>query len=56
VYFYEERSVFQKIDISQQCKGQDVDICAIQLDTKTANLLILSLYRAPSGDLILERI
>jgi hypothetical protein len=29
---------------------KDFEICAIQLVTKTANLIILSLYRAPSGD------
>jgi exonuclease III len=26
-----------------------LEICAIQLVTKTANLIILSMYRAPSG-------
>jgi hypothetical protein len=41
---------FNKIDISQHCKEQDLEICAIQLETRTSNLVILSLYRAPSGD------
>jgi hypothetical protein len=41
---------FNKIDISQHCKEQDLEICAIQLETKTCDLVILSLYRAPSGD------
>jgi hypothetical protein len=36
--------------ISQHCKEQDFEICAIQLVTKISNLIILSLYRAPSGD------
>jgi exonuclease III len=27
-----------------------LEICAIQLETKTSTLIILSLYRAPSGD------
>jgi hypothetical protein len=27
-----------------------LEICAIQLETKSSNLIILSLYRAPSGD------
>jgi hypothetical protein len=38
-----------KIDISQHCKEQDLEIYAIQLETKTSNLIILSLYKAPSG-------
>jgi hypothetical protein len=42
---------FNKIDISHQCKEQDLEICAIQLVTKAANLIILNLYRAPSGDI-----
>jgi hypothetical protein len=41
---------FSKIYISHHCKEQDFEICAIQLITKTSNLIILSLYRAPSGD------
>jgi hypothetical protein len=42
---------FNKIDISHLCKEQDLEICAIQLVTKSANLIILSMYRAPSGDI-----
>jgi exonuclease III len=41
---------FNKIDISHHHKEQDLEICAILLVTKTSNLIILSLYRAPSGD------
>jgi hypothetical protein len=54
--FVRKDHCFSKIDISQQGRGHDLDICAIQLDTETANLLILSLYKAPSGDIILRRI
>jgi hypothetical protein len=36
------------MDTSYQCKEQDFEICAIQLVTKTSNVTILSLYRAPS--------
>jgi hypothetical protein len=39
-----------KIDISHHCKKQDFEICAIQLVTKTSNLIIPSLYRASPGD------
>jgi hypothetical protein len=36
--------------ISHHCKEQEFEICAIQLMTKISNLIILSLYRAPSAD------
>jgi hypothetical protein len=41
---------FSKSDISHHCKEQDFEICAVQLVTKACNLITLSLYRAPSGD------
>jgi exonuclease III len=41
---------FSKIEISHHCKEQDFEICAIQLITKTSNIIILNLYKAPSGD------
>jgi hypothetical protein len=41
---------FSIIYTSHHSKEQDFEICAIQLITKTSNLIILSLYRAPSGD------
>jgi hypothetical protein len=41
---------FNKTDISHHCKERDLEICAVQLETKAHNLIILSLYRAPSGD------
>jgi exonuclease III len=49
--FVKEDQLFNKIDISRHCKEQDLEICAIQLVTKSSNLIILSLYRAPSGDI-----
>ena len=42
---------FSKISISCQCKDKDLEICAIELETKSSKLIILSLYRAPAGDL-----
>jgi hypothetical protein len=41
---------FSNIDISHHCKELYFEICAIQLVTKTSNLIILSLYRGPSGE------
>jgi hypothetical protein len=48
--FVEKDQCFNKIDISHHCKEQDLEICTVQLETKTFNLIILSLHRAPSGD------
>jgi hypothetical protein len=39
-----------KIDISHNCKEKDLEICAVQLETEASKLIILSLYRAPTGD------
>jgi hypothetical protein len=47
--FVRKGQCFSKIDISHHCK-EDLEICAIQLETKTCKLIIISLYRAPSGD------
>jgi hypothetical protein len=49
--FAKKDQYFNKIDIFHLCKEQDLEICAIQLATKSANLIILSMYRAPSGDI-----
>jgi hypothetical protein len=50
VYFDKEDKCFNRIDILQHCTEQDLEICAVQLETKTSNLIILDLYRSPSGD------
>jgi hypothetical protein len=42
---------FSNTDISHHCKEQDLGICIIQMETKAANLVMLSLCRAPSGGL-----
>jgi hypothetical protein len=47
--FVKKDQCFNKIDITHHCNEQDLEICAIQLQTKTSNLSILRLYRIPSG-------
>jgi hypothetical protein len=42
---------FNKIDISHHCKEHNLEICAVLLETKACNLIILSLYRTPLGDI-----
>jgi hypothetical protein len=48
--FVKKDQCLNKIYISHHCKEQDLEICAIQLETKTSNLIILRLYTALSGD------
>jgi hypothetical protein len=48
--FIKKDQCFNKIDISHHCKEQDLEIYAVQLETIACNLIILSLYGAPSGD------
>jgi hypothetical protein len=47
--FVKKDMCFNKIDISRYCTEQDLEICAVQLETKTSILIILGLYRSPSG-------
>jgi hypothetical protein len=48
--FLNKDQCFNKTDISHHCKEQDLEIYAVQLETKTSNLITLSLYRAHTGD------
>jgi hypothetical protein len=48
--FVKKDQCFKKNYISHHCKEHDLEICAIQLETESSNFIILSLYRAPSGD------
>jgi hypothetical protein len=41
---------FKKIDLCY-CNEQELEICSVQLETKSANPIILSLYIAPSEDI-----
>ena len=41
---------FSKINISHNCKEKYLEICAIELETVSPKLIILSLYRGPTGD------
>jgi exonuclease III len=49
--FVKKDTRFNKIDISHHCKEQDLEMRTFKLVTKTANLIILSMYRALSGDI-----
>jgi hypothetical protein len=51
--FVRNDQCFNKIEVLHHFKEQDLEICAIYLETKTCNLIIISWYRAPLGDFIL---
>jgi hypothetical protein len=39
-----------KIDISHNCREKDLEICAVELETEASKLIVLSIYRVPTGD------
>jgi hypothetical protein len=41
---------FSKINISYNYKEKDLEICAIELKTKSSKLIISNLYTASTGD------
>jgi hypothetical protein len=48
--FVQKHLYFRKINISYNCKKKDLEICAIQLETKSSELIMLSLNTAPTED------
>jgi hypothetical protein len=41
---------FNQIDVMHLCMEQDIECCAIQLESKFSNIYVLTMYRAPTGD------
>jgi len=41
---------FNKIDISHTCREKDLEICAVELEIEVSKLIVLCIYRAPTGD------
>jgi hypothetical protein len=41
---------FNKIDISHTCREKYLEICAVELEIEVSKLIVLSIYRAPTGD------
>ena len=39
-----------KIDILQNCTEKDLETYAVELETGASKLIVLSIYRAPTGD------
>jgi hypothetical protein len=49
--FIQENILFSKINLDKLSKDKDLEICAIKLHFSTTNIVIISIYRSPSGDL-----
>ena len=49
IFAHNDKNV-NKIEILQNCKEKDLEICAVELETKASKLIILSIYRGPMGD------
>jgi len=41
---------YTNIDLSVNCKDQDIDICALNLELTLTDLRIMTVYRAPTGN------
>ena len=40
---------FTNINLQDQCKEQDIEICAVKLNIKDSIIIVLGIYRSPSG-------
>jgi exonuclease III len=49
--FIRENILFSKINLDKLSKDNDLEICAVKLHFSTTNIVIISIYRSPSGDL-----
>jgi exonuclease III len=43
--------IYQPVTLNHMCKEKSIDICAMKLHFKSLTLIILCIYRAPSGNL-----
>jgi exonuclease III len=51
VYIYiQEALKFTNINLQKHCKEQDIEIAAVQLKLNEKNVIMLCVYRAPSGN------
>jgi hypothetical protein len=48
--FVHESINFIGIDLQHRCKEQDTEICAIKMNLNKLNIIIIAIYRSPTGD------
>jgi hypothetical protein len=50
IFFFRKDLCFRNFNISHDYKEKDLEICAVELETRSSKLIILLFYRAPTGD------
>jgi hypothetical protein len=50
--FVNESLNFTKINVQEFGKEQDIEVCAMKLNLPTISILIISIYRSPTGNII----
>jgi exonuclease III len=50
--FVHKKLKFSSINLNRFCKEQDLEVCAVKLQTSPAIICILSIYRAPTGNFL----
>ena len=48
--FVQSNLNYTNIDLDKYCKDQDVEVCALNLELTFANICIMTVYRAPTGN------
>jgi len=46
---------FMNINLHSSCKEQDIEICAVKLNLTNTDVVIISIYRSLSGNLLLKK-
>jgi hypothetical protein len=41
---------FLSINLSRYCEDQDIEVCALKLESVFLNICVLAVYRAPGGN------
>jgi hypothetical protein len=41
---------YTTIDLGKYCKDQDIEVCALKLESTSLNVCIMAVYRAPTGN------
>jgi len=47
--FVHENPEFSSISLDKYCKEKDIEVCAVRLKITSIHLIILAIYRSPSG-------
>ena len=48
--YTKQNLIYKVINLSKFCIEQNIELCAIQFDTKQINVVVICVYRAPTGD------